>query len=149
VLALSAWPTIGVGGRSGAEIDAAESLDSLVAEQTGRVVVALFGSNVARMGAAIAAARRTGRKVLLLGRSVETHARLGLECEELGGFSDLRVSAEEAMRLPRHRVLAIATGTQGERLAALPRIALGTHPDIDLAPGDTVIFSSRIIPGAE
>jgi ribonuclease J len=148
-LLLSDSTNIEVEGRSGSELDAAEHLDALVAAQTGRVVIALFGSNVARMGAAIETARRTGRKVLLLGRSVETHARLGMACEELDGFSDVRISAEEAMRLPRHRILAIATGTQGERLAALPRIALGTHPDIDLAAGDTVIFSSRIIPGAE
>lgn len=148
-LLLSDSTNVEVDGRSGSELDAAESLAELVAAQKGRVVVALFGSNVARMGSTIEAARRAGRKVLLLGRSVETHARLGLECEELDAFSDVRISGEEAMRLPRHRVLAIATGTQGEKLAALPRIALGTHPDIDLAAGDTVIFSSRIIPGAE
>jgi ribonuclease J len=148
-LLLSDSTNVEVEGRSGSELDAAESLEALVAEQTGRVVVALFGSNVARLGATVDAAREAGRKVLLLGRSVETHARLGLECEELEGFSDVRISGEEAMRLPRHRLLAIATGTQGERLAALPRIALGTHPDLDLAAGDTVILSSRIIPGAE
>lgn len=148
-LLMSDSTNIEVEGRSGSELDVAAELIEAVKGETGRVVIALFGSNVLRLDAVIRAARATNRKLVLLGRSVETHARLGLRCGELEPFDDITVPAEEAMRLPRHRLLAIATGSQGERLAALPRIARGNHHDLDLAPGDTVILSSRIIPGAE
>lgn len=148
-LLLSDSTNVEVEGRSGSELDVAEELIKAVKDETGRVVIALFGSNILRLDAVIRAARATNRRLALLGRSVETHARLGLRTGELEPFDDIVVSAEDAMKVPRHRLLAVATGSQGERLAALPRIARGNHHDLDLAPGDTVILSSRIIPGAE
>jgi ribonuclease J len=136
-------------GRSGDEKDAAEVLERLIADQPHRVVVALFASNVHRMRAAFAAARKHGRRVLLLGRSVRKHFELARELGHLKNVSDLVARPKDAQSIPRDELLVLATGTQGEPPAALSKLARGEHRDLDLEAGDTVIMSSRIIPGLE
>jgi ribonuclease J len=104
-------------------------------------------------------ARRHGRKLVPLGRSVSTHSRVARSTSRSTGEhagepylewpSDLVWPADRARELPRHAVLGVATGTQGEEGAALSRLARGEHPAFDLAEGDVVVMSSRVIPGNE
>ena len=136
-------------GRSGDEKDAAEALDRLIGDLPNRVVVALFASNVHRMRSAFDSARKHGRRVLLLGRSVRKHFELARELGHLKNVSDLVVHPADARKLPRSELLVLATGTQGEAPAALAKLARKEHRDLDLEPGDSVVFSSRIIPGLE
>jgi ribonuclease J len=110
-------------------------------------VVGLFASNVQRLTLLGAIAQRTGRKICLLGRSMWTHLEVAREVGRIHWPSDLVVDADIAQSMPREKVLALATGTQAEERAAMSRLALGTHPRMRLAPDDTVIFSSRTIPG--
>lgn len=137
------------GGRSGSEAEAARALERLVAGAPGRVVVGMFASNVQRLRTLGAIAQATGRRLVLLGRSVHTHVKVARDQRRIGWPSDLVVASEAAGGLRRREVLAVATGTQAERLAALWRMAMRTHPHLTLDAGDRVIFSSRVIPGNE
>lgn len=116
---------------------------------SGRVIVGLFASNVHRVRAITAAAAALGRKVLLLGRSVQTHVKVATDTGYLAVPPGLLVSIDDAAVLPRHELLVIATGSQAEPRAALARLALDDHPKLRLDPGDRVILSSRAIPGNE
>jgi ribonuclease J len=109
--------------------------------------VTLFASNTHRLRAVIDAAKRTGRKLCWLGRSVQTHSRVAAETGYLRDLEEVVIAPAQAALLPRHRVLFAATGSQAEPASALARIAKRTHPQLALEPGDTVILSSRIIPG--
>ncbi len=137
-----------VEGASGSEAEVRENLTQLVKEARGRVLVACFATNVARLESAMVAAKRAGRRVCLVGRSMK---RI-YEAATLTGYLDAPaplISEEEVGYLPREEVLILATGSQGEPRAALPRMARGEHRHIVLEPEDTVIFSSRVIPGNE
>lgn len=136
-------------GRSAGEIGVEESLAELVAAAPHRVVIGLFASNALRMRSLFDAARACGRRVALFGRSVDTHVRIATELRLLPDPSDVLVSQRNASTVPRDKLLVLATGTQGEPRAALPRLANGSHPDLELGEGDRVILSSRIIPGNE
>ncbi len=137
-----------VEGSSGSEAEVRENLTQLVKEADGRVLVACFATNVARLESAMVAAKRTGRRVCLVGRSMQ---RI-YEAATLTGYLDNPaplISEDEVGYLPREEVLILATGSQGEPRAALPRMSRGEHRHIVLEPEDTVIFSSRVIPGNE
>ena len=134
-------------GHAIGEREVKDTLAETIAPLTGRVVVGLFASNVHRMRSLIEVARQVGRKVVPLGRSVDTHLRIATELRLLPDPSDVIVPRQQARTLPREQVLVLATGSQGEPRAALPRLANGSHPDLDLAEGDTVVLSSRVIPG--
>ena len=136
-------------GTTGTEGSARDHLSPLIEAAEGRVVVALFASNVHRLTALFDLARAHGRKVCLLGRSMRTHARVAAEHAYLRDAAHLMVEPDEAQDLPPHRLLVLATGTQGEPFAAMARLAAGAHPQLTLAAGDLVLFSSRIIPGNE
>ncbi len=131
------------------EMDARTALHRHVASATRRVVVALFASNVQRMAAAIEAGLAAGRKVCLLGRSMQRHAEIATHLGLLHVPAEAWVRPEHLGRLPPERLLVLATGTQGEPPAALTRLAHDTHPDLSLEAGDLVLLSSRIIPGHE
>jgi ribonuclease J len=135
-------------GRSGSEADVRESLIDLIAAQKGRVAVSCFSSNIARLESCVIAAKETGRKVVLVGRSLE---RMDQAARHAGYFKNIPTFLKEqaVANMPAHEVLMVCTGSQGEPRSALSRIAEGTHPRIRLKSGDTVIFSSRIIPGNE
>jgi len=135
-------------GFSGSERGVGEALLRLVRAATGRVVVGLFASNVHRLRMLGDIARETGRRLVPLGRSVHTHSRVAKETGYLAWPETELVAPEMASQLPREKILGIATGTQAEANAALARIARGEHPFV-MEPGDTVIFSSRVIPGHE
>ena len=118
-----------------------------MAKANGRVLVTTFASNAARLQTIGRVAVETDRRVCIAGRSLDRILRVAQSTGYLKDFPP-PISFDEAMRLPRKEVLIIATGGQGEPRAALGRIAAGNH-DLKLTDGDTVIFSSRIIPGNE
>src|SRR6185295_3707163 len=132
---------------SGSEESVHEGLLAQTLMAKGRVLVTTFASNAARLQSIGRVASEAGRRVCIAGRSLERILRVAQATGYLKDFPP-PVSFEDATRLPRSGVLIIATGGQGEPRAALGRIAGGTH-ELKLTEGDTVIFSSRIIPGNE
>jgi ribonuclease J len=137
-----------VPGSSGSEADVRESLTALIGTLKGRVAVTGFASNVARLDTIARAARAHGRHIALVGRSMQKMVSAARECGYLKDFPTI-LDETEAAELPRHKVLFLCTGSQGEPRAALARIATDNHPHVHLSEGDTVIFSSRVIPGNE
>ncbi|MGB0572010.1 MAG: ribonuclease J [Alphaproteobacteria bacterium] len=137
-----------VEGKAGSEAEVRESLQELVGNFTDRVAFACFASNIARVQTVAEVAHAHGRVVGLVGRSLW---RMTEAARATGYLRDLPpfVREDEAMLLPRDKVALICTGSQGEPRAALSRIARDDHQNITLDSGDTVIFSSRIIPGNE
>jgi ribonuclease J len=135
-------------GRSPSEADVAKVLADLVRDAPGRVAVTTFASNVARIRSAALAGFAAGRKVVVIGRAMERVIQVARETGYLDGVGDFR-GADVYGYLPPEKVLALCTGSQGEPRAALARIALDEHPEVSLAKGDRVIFSSRTIPGNE
>ena len=121
-------------------------LSDLFRRQTGRIIVATFASNVYRLKHIIETARRNKRKVVLFGRSMETQVEIAVESGYIEDTSTI-ITPDEANKLKPDEVCLLCTGSQGEPLAALSRIANGTHKQIKLLPSDTVIFSSSPIPG--
>src|SRR3954449_3548685 len=132
---------------SGSEESVHEGLLAQVTKAKGRVLVTTFASNAARLQTIGRVAREAQRQVCVAGRSLDRILRVAQATGYLRDFP-APISFDEAMRLPRNEVLIIATGGQGEPRAALGRVAAGTH-ELKLSQGDTVIFSSRIIPGNE
>ena len=137
-----------VDGHSGSELEVRESLIRLVKDKRGRVAITCFASNVARVASAAVAAKESGRHVALVGRSLRNLEAAARECGYLKGLPDF-ISEDEAGAIPDDNLLILVTGSQGEPRSALARIAADTHPNIALGEGDTVIFSSRMIPGNE
>ncbi len=135
-------------GTSGSEAELQESLSELIGRYRGRVAVACFASNVARLQTIAQAAQAHGRDVALIGRSLW---RMDKAARENGYLANVPrfLTEDEAGYVPSDRILLICTGSQGEPRAALSRIAQENHPHIVLEEGDVVIFSSRIIPGNE
>jgi ribonuclease J len=135
-------------GRSPSEAEVAKSITELVKAAKGRVAVTTFASNVARLKAVAIAAKAADREVVVVGRAMERVVQVARETGYLDGVQSFR-SAEVYGHLPQDKVLALCTGSQGEPRAALARIANDDHPEITLNRGDSVIFSSRTIPGNE
>lgn len=125
----------------------AGSLHNIITGIEGRIIFATFASNLYRVSTAIQAAIDTGRKVAIFGRSMEDGIQNGIDLGYLDVPEGLIVDAETINSLPPEKVMILCTGSQGEPLAALSRIANGTHRQIKLKPHDTVIFSSNPIPG--
>ena len=136
-------------GTTGSEEIVHEALEAIVENAKGAVVVGVFASNVHRLRMLGEIALKTGRKLVLLGRSVQTHSRVAHATGYLGWPTGLVHPAERARELPPARILGIATGTQAEERAALGRLARGDHHAMSIGAGDTVVMSSRIIPGHE
>jgi ribonuclease J len=135
-------------GRSPSETEVARTIAELVKAAKGRVAVTTFASNVGRLRSVADAAREAGREVVVVGRAMERVVQVARETGHLDGVQNFR-STEVYGHLPADKVLALCTGSQGEPRAALARIARDDHPQITLNKGDTVIFSSRTIPGNE
>lgn len=138
-----------VAGVAGGEEPVARAIDARVAAAQGRVVVCLFGSNVERVAAVLRIAHARGRTVLLLGRSLRTHVELAESLRLLPSQMPALVHPDAADDVPARELLVLATGSQGEANAALPRLATGQHPSLHLASGDEVVLSARIIPGRD
>ena len=116
---------------------------------SGRIIVAAFSSNIQRVQQVVNAAARSGRKILLNGRSMLANVQIARELGYLRIPEDLLIELKELPHLPKDEVCMITTGSQGEPMSALTRIAMDDHKQIKLEKGDTVILSSRFIPGNE
>ena len=137
-----------VPGRTGSETQARKGLTEAIAAATGRVAVTCFASNVARIESICAAARANDRAVAVVGRALNRAISAAREVGYLADLPDL-VPEGDIDLLPPQSIVIVCTGTQGEPRSAMARIAAGTHETVSLDPGDTVIFSSRQIPGNE
>jgi ribonuclease J len=132
-------------GKTGSEADVRESLVELIGRCKQRVAVACFASNLARITSLHHAAEATGRRAALIGRSLWRYTEVARSCGyDVPSF----LTEHDALTMPPERVLLICTGSQGEQGSALSRIAARDHA-VTLDPGDTVIFSSKEIPGNE
>jgi ribonuclease J len=146
-LMLSDSTCVDVRGPHESEASVGRALEKLVMAAERRVVVAMFASNMQRLKMVGDLALRAGRKVALFGRSIGFSVQLGHELGALSWPSDLVVAQNDATRMAPQRLLVLAGGTQAEPGSALVRLSGGVHPALTLEPGDTVILSSRVIPG--
>ena len=137
-----------VPGESGSEGEVRRALIRLIGSLKGRVAVTAFASNVARLQSVAEAAQAAGRSLVLVGRSMHHMVNCARDTGYLKKFPRI-IAEEDAADIPADNVLYLCTGSQGEPRAALARIASDNHSNVSLGEGDTVIFSSRIIPGNE
>jgi ribonuclease J len=135
-------------GRSPSESDVARTLADLIHTAPARVAVTTFASHVGRIRAVAEAAHAVGREVIVVGRAMERVVQVARETGYLDGVQEFR-GIDSYNHLPRDKVLALCTGSQGEPRAALARVAEDEHPEVTFHRGDRVIFSSRTIPGNE
>ena len=135
-----------VEGFSKSEFKVDAALGDIFARHNGRLIIATFASNIYRLKHIIETSKKNNRKVVLFGRSMETNVTIAIESGYIDG-KDVIVSADEALKLKENEITILCTGSQGEPLAALSRIAKGSHKQIKLLPNDIVVFSSSPIPG--
>ena len=135
-------------GRSGSEKDVRDSMLKIIEKQKKRVIVTSFASNVARMETIFYCAEKTGRNISLVGRSMHRIYKAAKHC---GYLSDViePIDPRDAKNISSEKIIYLCTGSQGEPMGAMNRISNYIHPDVFVEAGDTVIFSSKIIPGNE
>jgi ribonuclease J len=137
-----------VEGHSGSESEVRRALPDLIRHLSGRIAVTCFASNVARVESIALAAKAVGRQVAIAGRSLRNIEAAARECGYLAGIPPF-LSEDAASDVADDNLLLILSGSQGEARSAMSRVAADSHPRIALGEGDTVIFSSRVIPGNE
>ncbi len=135
-------------GRAGSESDVRDSLLRIMETKNKRILVTSFASNVARMESIFYCAKKTGRAICLVGRSMHRIFKAAKKCGYLKGLIE-PLEPREAKKVAKNKILFLVTGSQGEPMGAMNRIVNGSHPDVFLEEGDCVIFSSKIIPGNE
>ena len=135
-------------GRAGSESEVRESLVRIMENKTKRIIVTSFASNVARMETIFYCARKTGRNICLVGRSMHRIYKAAKQCGYLQNLIE-PIDPRDAKKVARNKIIYLCTGSQGEPMGAMNRIINGSHPDVFLEANDTVIFSSKIIPGNE
>lgn len=136
-------------GTSLSERDVKRTIDTLFRSCQGRVIVAVFASNIARIQQIINLAVKYGRKTVLSGKSMRTNVRIAKEAGLLQLPEDLEIRESAVKNQPDNKVVVITTGSQGEPMSSLTRMAQNTHKHLKVKPGDTIILSSRFIPGNE
>ena len=133
-------------GMSVSESKVDEALSEIFERHSGRIIIATFASNIYRLKHIVDTCKRNDRKIVTFGRSMETNIERSIQ----GGYikhKEIFITPEESKKLPANKVCILCTGSQGEPLAALTRIANGTHKQIKLQDDDVVVFSSSAIPG--
>ena len=135
-------------GRSGSEETVRRSLLKIMERLKKRIVITSFASNVARMETIFYCAEKTGRQISLVGRSMHRIFKAAKQCGYLKDIID-PIDPREVKNISREKIIYLCTGSQGEPMGAMMRISSYTHPDVFVEKGDTVIFSSKIIPGNE
>ena len=135
-------------GRAGSEADVRESLVKIMENKTKRIIVTSFASNVARMETIFYCAKKTGRHICLVGRSMHRIYKAAKQCGYLQNLIE-PLDVRDAKKISRNKIIYLCTGSQGEPMGAMNRIVNEIHPDVFLEPKDTIIFSSKIIPGNE
>ena len=135
-------------GRAGSEAEVRDSLLSIIENQKKRVVVTSFASNVARMETIFYCAEKTNRSLALVGRSMHRIYKAAKKCGYLKNVIE-PIDPRDVKSISRDKILYLCTGSQGEPMGAMNRIINGVHPDVYVEEGDTIIFSSKIIPGNE
>ena len=135
-------------GRAGSENDVRNSLLKIMRNINKRIIVTSFASNVARMETIFYCAEKTGREISLVGRSMNRIFKAARQCGYLDKVKE-PIDPRDAKKIPREKIVLLCTGSQGEPNGAMMRITSDIHPDIAIEKEDTVIFSSKIIPGNE
>ena len=150
VLALCADPTnVERPGYSPSETRVAENLDKQFKDCDQRIIVTTFASNMHRIQAVLACAHRHGRKVAVTGRSMENMLKVAGELGYLNVPANTIVDLATIKSLPKNKVVIVSTGSQGENMSALYRMAFNTHKQVDIVSGDRIIISASAIPGNE
>ena len=124
-----------------------KSILNILSQIKGRVIIATFASNVYRVQQIVEASIKCNRKIIVFGRSMEKTINVGQQLKYIKAPAGTFISVKDLPLYPPNRITILSTGTQGEPLAALSRIATGTHKHIKIIPNDTIIFSSSAIPG--
>ncbi len=135
-------------GRAGSELDVRKNLLKIMDRIKKRIIVTSFASNVARMESIFYCAEKTGRNISLVGRSMHRMFKAAKQCGYLKEVID-PIDCRDAKKVSREKIIYLCTGSQGEQMGAMMRIANYVHPDVFIEKEDTVIFSSKIIPGNE
>lgn len=135
-------------GTSASEAAVAKTLEEIVAGAKNRVIVTSFGSNVARVRSVAMAAKKAGRDIVVMGRALHRSIDVAKELGYLDGVGPF-LDMDDYGHIPRDRIVALCTGSQGEPRAMLTRVAMDDHRRVAFSPGDLVVFSSRSIPGNE
>ncbi|MEK7204328.1 MAG: ribonuclease J, partial [candidate division NC10 bacterium] len=136
-------------GFTPSESSVAKTFEQIFRTAPRRIIVACFASHIHRIQQVLDVARRMGRKVAVNGKSMAANTRIAAELGYLKVPADTLVRLDELNRLPPEQGVIITTGSQGEPLSAVARVAVGEHKQIEIQPGDMVIFSARVIPGNE
>ena len=135
-------------GRAGSESDVRDSLLNIIEKQKKKIIVTSFASNVARMETVFYCAKKTNRKICLVGRSMLRIYKAAKQCGYLGNLLE-PIDVKDSNKIPREEIIFLCTGSQGEPMGAMNRVINDTHPDVYIESGDTIIFSSKMIPGNE
>lgn len=136
-----------VEGFSISERQVASAINDIMKKTTGRILISTFASNVNRLSQIIKSARDNGRKVVVFGRSMENVVDIGIQMKTIDVPEDTFIAPDLVNMYEPEKLCIVCTGSQGESLAALSRIAGGNHKYVRIIPGDTVVFSSSAIPG--
>jgi ribonuclease J len=135
-------------GRAGSELDVRKNMLKVIERLNKRIIITSFASNVARMESVFYCAKKTGRQIALVGRSMLKIYKAARQCGYLNNIIE-PLDARDTKNISRDKIIYLCTGSQGEPMGAMNRISNYTHPDVFIEKGDAVIFSSKIIPGNE